>query len=770
MSAEHKALVYAENIFKAASDYDVTATELVKLTEQIRGLRQFFSAQTKATDIVNIDQGAVSFTVPALRGKVELNLFFSTGTVLEKKASFLCSVKPVDICGRNLLVDGLNESTSAEIGHYFYITETSNGMCSAQFNISPAAEAITFTVRRLKVSGDVLNLKPYYQLLPQSLNSVGRTLVQRRGRLLETMRAAREDFKAEPLNKPNHQSFIYVMDEFTEACILSALPKGFRLSRENFIKQLSTSNCTMLFLESTWNGNNGEWKGAMTYDSPTHEQKLSLKAAIQVAKVMGLRTVFYNKEDPMHFDKFLPIAAEADVILTSDSDCLSRYQEAFPDKVVEVMKFAAPTATCNPAGAPVFENRKSVAFAGGYYGENHDDRVEQMDYILPAIEALDGIIFDRHSKQLEERYRYPLAYQPFCHPAIPYAEMVSKYRDFKVFLNVNTIVESPTMLSRRVYELLACGTPVVSSPSAAIIAQFGDVVTIVETAEQAIAETSRLVNDKNHWMRRSHLGYRHVMNGDTYDDRAEQIMRVGNDINDVYEKPFVSMITPTKEPGDYVRIIENAFAQNYEKLELVVGFGYLYSKADIADFIKRFDSEKQRTGRNLRLRHVHFQEKVILGYKLNALIHEATGEVIAKMDDDDYYGPNYISDMVLPMRWGGFDLVGKNNTFWYDVATKKFYLKNLRLAHRVSNHIFGATFVGRRTMFLRNPFPERRSGEDTIQLAQLKSKGYRIYSTDPFNFCVIRRESQHTWDLPADFWEKDCEELPEDFALDDINI
>jgi spore maturation protein CgeB len=768
MNTQHKALSYAENVFKTASDYDVAATELLKLVEQIGGLKQAFPNLHAPAGTIDIDDGSVKFTIPAFRGNVEFSLFLDAGTVLEEPNSFLCSVRATNIREQILPIEGLSESKKPNIGQYFYVRKATKGICTYRFSIPAAAETITFSIQRFQKTDDRLILKPFYQILPQGFDDARQKLVKSRGQLLGKMGAPRDDFSVPA--KRNHPPFIYVMDEFTEACILGALPRGHRLSRGNFISQLSATNSSMLFLESTWNGNDGKWKGAMTYDNPHHEQKLALKAAIQIAKSKKLRTVFYNKEDPMHFDKFLPIAAEADVIFTSDSDCVDRYREKFPEKTVEVMKFAAPSNTCNPLGAPVFEDRKSVAFAGGYYGENHDDRVEQMDYILPAIEALNGTIFDRHSEQPAERYRYPVRYQSFCHPAITYSEMISQYRQFKVFLNVNTIVASPTMLSRRVYELLACGTPVISSPSAAIIEQFGDAVTVVDTAEQAIAETRRLVTDKAHWMKRSHLGYRYVMNGNTYSDRAEQIMSAGNDINTTYEPPFVSMITPTKEPGDYVRIIENAFAQTHERLELVVGFGYLYSEDDVAHFIDRFEEETRRTGRNIRLRYVHFRERVHLGYKLNALMHEATGEVIAKMDDDDYYGPNYVSDMILPMRWGDFDLIGKHNTFWQDVEAGKFYLKYLRNAHRTTDMVFGATFVGRRTMFLRNPFPERRTGEDTLQLAQLKSNGYRIYSADPFNFCIARRASQHTWDLPAGFWEKDCETLPQEFGLEDINV
>ena len=42
------------------------------------------------------------------------------------------------------------------------------------------------------------------------------------------------------------------------------------------------------------------------------------------------------------------------------------------------------------------------------------------------------------------------------------------YRAYKIFLNVNSVHESPTMFSRRVFELLSSYTNVLSTPSVGI--------------------------------------------------------------------------------------------------------------------------------------------------------------------------------------------------------------------------------------------------------------------------------------------------------------
>ena len=61
------------------------------------------------------------------------------------------------------------------------------------------------------------------------------------------------------------------------------------------------------------------------------------------------------------------------------------------------------------------------------------------------------------------------------------------YRRYACFLNVNSVKTSPTMCSRRVFELLACRTPVVSTPSRAIDELLGDAVITVETQADARA-------------------------------------------------------------------------------------------------------------------------------------------------------------------------------------------------------------------------------------------------------------------------------------------
>ncbi|HDL5395630.1 TPA: glycosyltransferase family 1 protein, partial [Mannheimia haemolytica] len=131
---------------------------------------------------------------------------------------------------------------------------------------------------------------------------------------------------------------------------------------------------------------------------------------------------------------------------------------------------------------------------------------------------------------------------------VNFNEIVKLYKKFKVFLNVNTITQSTTMMSRRVYELLASGTPVVSTPSKAITAQFPGIVITVNNEKEAELAVHKLLTDSYYWHKQSMLGIREVMSKHTYENRWEFACSVINN-------------EPIKEKTPSVRII--AVYHNY---------------------------------------------------------------------------------------------------------------------------------------------------------------------------------------------------------------
>ena len=293
----------------------------------------------------------------------------------------------------------------------------------------------------------------------------------------------------------------------------------------NWLEVLEREMPNLLLVESAWRGNGGSWEYKVgSYSYPESVGLPDLAALVGWCHREGIPTVFWNKEDPIHFVKFKEAAALFDVVFTSDANMVGRYQElpGVPDRVVGVLPFAAQPAIHNPVGAMGTRDRRPV-FAGAYYRNRHESRRAELDLLLDAAMPHHLVIYDRMGGAVSDSFGFPDRFQPNVAGSLPYEDMVQVYRQHRVFLNVNSVNDSPTMFSRRVFELLASGTPVVSTPSLGVERMFGSVVDIAETPSQAAEAIRRLVEDDDWWLERSIRGIEAVFEGNTYADRLETI-------------------------------------------------------------------------------------------------------------------------------------------------------------------------------------------------------------------------------------------------------
>jgi len=96
-----------------------------------------------------------------------------------------------------------------------------------------------------------------------------------------------------------------------------------------------------------------------------------------------------------------------------------------------------------------------------------------------------------------------------------------------------------------------------------------------------------------------------------------------------------SVICPTYDRPDKHPNLYQAFAwQTYENRELLI---YDDSLEPSIFFLNLKDA---------RVKYFHSPERVSIGFKRNFLVEKALGEIIAHFDDDDYYSPNYLSEMI----------------------------------------------------------------------------------------------------------------------------
>lgn len=545
--------------------------------------------------------------------------------------------------------------------------------------------------------------------------------------------------------------FISILDEISENSWANEFTL-YGLNKNDYQKQIQGSTSNALFIESCWKGNKGTWEYAFTSPGLKHANAQKLLDALSIAKSKGMPIIFWNKEDPMHYEKFLPIAEKCDVIFTTDENRVSNYKTDLPNKKVYAMEFAANQYICNPVNRNRYEE-ETICFAGSYYSVGHDDRKVQMDQLLPALLEFNGAIYDRMSNLNNERYFFPEQYRHLIRDAVDFKTMSVLYKKFKIFLNVNTITDSPTMMSRRVYELLACGTPVISTPSYALEKQFPNIVQIARNADEAIKIAKDLLTDEWKYRHIAHLGYREVMLNHTYAHRVGALLK-SVDVEYKEPKAKVSVIMATMREHFIDRILVNIGRQNYGNIELII----------VTQNFSKIAIQKLKNGLNqlnnlISYKVLEINSEMTLGARLNQAAEQASGDYLAKMDDDDFYFENYLTDMLIPFSYGNFGLVGKKEMFIYLEESDKTILRYHNQSHRVTDFVTGATLVFKTSVFKEvGGFSDLNRGEDSTIIEKLRAAKILIYTADPFNFVVWRGKDteNHTWKVEDEFFLKNA--------------
>ncbi|MEE1620741.1 glycosyltransferase [Zafaria sp. J156] len=286
-----------------------------------------------------------------------------------------------------------------------------------------------------------------------------------------------------------------IADEFTttalapECRIVRIAPPG------EWDRQLDEAPFDVLVVESAWSGNGGSWHRKVGYYG---EQEFDeLKRLVEACRRRGIPTIFWNKEDPVHVERFLPTAAEFDHVFTTDADCIPRYL-AHPERraaTVAALPFFAQAELHRPFGSDrPFE--PSVAYGGSFYGDRYPQRSRELARILDGVGGHGLTIYDRQVNHPDSPYRFPDRLAGFVRGGLDYAEMVKAYTSHPVHVNVNSVDASPTMFSRRVMELAACGTPVISGAGRGVATFFGEQVPQAGTADEASALAEYWLNDE----------------------------------------------------------------------------------------------------------------------------------------------------------------------------------------------------------------------------------------------------------------------------------
>ncbi|GAB3198655.1 hypothetical protein GCM10027062_13360 [Nocardioides hungaricus] len=138
--------------------------------------------------------------------------------------------------------------------------------------------------------------------------------------------------------------------------------------------------------------------------------------------------------------------------------------------------------------------------------------------------------------------------------------------------------------------------------------------------------------------------------------------------------------------------------------------------------------------------------ETVFGDVLRAATDAASGHVVVKMDDDDWYGPDVVADLLLAKHYSGAELVG--------MPAEMVYLEPIctTVRRRGPTEAFGSVVAGGTMTMDRallravggfRPVPRH---VDARLLEDVRAAGGRVYRTQGLGYVLRRTAGGHTWD------------------------
>jgi len=196
-------------------------------------------------------------------------------------------------------------------------------------------------------------------------------------------------------------------------------------------------------------------------------------------------------------------------------------------------------------------------------------------------------------------------------------------------------------------------------------------------------------------------------------------------------EPLVSCVVATRNRRPFfAQALEYFYAQSFTDSELIVVDDGDSPVADLCE------------GRP-RVTYIRLHEPTPTGAKLNLGIQTARGSILQKIDDDDYYGPEFLSTAVAHLSR---DESTETLVVWCCFAVLIAGEPELFF----SGHGWhpGGTFCFRRAMWERIPFRPLFASSDSWFIRDHKPKLVRACASDQY---IVVRHNRNTWHQLADW-------------------
>ncbi|MEV0379110.1 glycosyltransferase [Nonomuraea sp. NPDC050643] len=205
--------------------------------------------------------------------------------------------------------------------------------------------------------------------------------------------------------------------------------------------------------------------------------------------------------------------------------------------------------------------------------------------------------------------------------------------------------------------------------------------------------------------------------------------------------PLTSVLLATRRTDMVAFALDQIARQRGVQLEVILALhGVPKGHPDVAAAIAAFEGP---------LTVYEADRQAVFGEVLNHAAAMASGSFLLKMDDDDWYGPDFLADLLLAHSYSGAQVVGTVPEFVY-LSSIDVTVHRRQVTEQITSFVAGGTILVERSAFqaVGGFRPLRRSVDTQFQEA-LQAAGGQIYRTHGLGY-ILRRgpAANHTWQEP----------------------
>lgn len=201
--------------------------------------------------------------------------------------------------------------------------------------------------------------------------------------------------------------------------------------------------------------------------------------------------------------------------------------------------------------------------------------------------------------------------------------------------------------------------------------------------------------------------------------------------------PTVSLVLVSRRSDLVTAMVERLSALHYPHLEIVVGLHGGCAPDGL---------EAAAGRRHLVVRE--FPAEQVFGSVLDDAFACASGELVGKIDDDDYFGDEHVTDLVMAHTYSRATLVGKSTTVIYLEALDTTVRRLHGVRETFTDRVAGSTFMlSPEDLTAVGGWPSVPRAVDTHLINAIRRESGTIYQPHDIGYLYVRNAdpSVHTW-------------------------